>query len=113
MRPHLDCGDVIIDKVYNNSIQRRLESLQYKASSIITGAIKGSSTEVYHELGLESLQNRWWFQKLCVFYKIVKEHFPKYLFDLIPSNNNSYQTRNSQILVIPQFNPLNTSVDFI
>ena len=113
MRPHLDCGDVIVDKVYNNSIQRRLESLQYKASSTITGAIKGSSTEVYHELGLESLQNRWWFQKLCIFYKIVKEHSPKYLFDLIPSNNNSYQTRNSQILVIPQFNPLNASVDFI
>ena len=58
VRPHLDYGDVIVDKAYNNSFQQRLESLQYKASSAIAGAIKGSSVEVYHELGLESLQNR-------------------------------------------------------
>ena len=58
VRPHLGYGDVIVDKACNSSIQRRLESLQYKASSVITGAIKGSSTEVYHELGLESFQNR-------------------------------------------------------
>ena len=65
---------------------------------------KGSSTErLYQELGLESLQNRQWFQKLSVFYKIVKEKFPKYLYDLISSKSISYQTRNSQNLVIPQF----------
>ena len=45
VRPHLNCGDVIIDKVYNNFFQQRLESLQYKASLTITGAIKGSSIE--------------------------------------------------------------------
>ena len=27
VRPHLDCGDVIFDKAYNNSFQQRLESL--------------------------------------------------------------------------------------
>ena len=65
---------------------------------------KGSSTErLYQELGLESLQNRQWFKKLSVFYKIVKEKSPKYLYDLISSKNISYQTRNSQNLVIPQF----------
>ena len=98
---HLDHGDVIVDKTYNNSFQQRLESLQYKASSAITSVIEGSCTKVYQRLRLESLQNRWWFQKLCAIYKIVKEHSPKYLFDLIPSNNNSYQTKNSQNLVIP------------
>ena len=57
MRPHLDHGDVIFDKAYNNSFQQRLESLQYKASLAIIGPIKGSSTEkLYQELGLESLQ---------------------------------------------------------
>ena len=45
VRPHLDYGDVIFDKAYNNSLQQRLESLQYKASLVITGANKGSSTE--------------------------------------------------------------------
>ena len=64
VRPHLDYGDVIFDKVYNNSFQQRLESLQYQASL----AIKGRSTEkLYQELELESLQNRIWFCKLCVF----------------------------------------------
>ena len=74
VRPHLDYGDVIFDKTYKNSFQQRVESLQYKTSMTITGAIKGSSTErPYQKLGLESLQNRRWFRKLSVFYKIVKE----------------------------------------
>ena len=59
VRPHLDYGDVIIDKAYNNSFQERLESLQYKTLLAIAGAIKGFSTDrLYQELGLESLQNR-------------------------------------------------------
>ena len=96
VRPLFRYGDVVVDMAYNNFFQQRLESLQYKASLAITGAIKGSSTEkLYQELGLESLQNRRWFRKLCAFYKIVKEQSPKYLLDLIPSNNNSYETRNS------------------
>ena len=88
MKPHLDCGDVIFNKTYNNSFQQTLESLQYKASLAIAGAFKSSSTEkpFYQELGLESPQNRRWFRKLCVFYKIVKKMSAKYLFDLIPSN---------------------------
>ena len=62
MSPHLDYGDIIFDKAYENSFQQTLESLKYKASLAITGAIKGSSTErLYQELGLESLQNRQWF----------------------------------------------------
>ena len=83
VRPHLDYGEVIFDKTCNNSFQQILESLQYKAS--LAGAIKGSFTEkLYQELGLESLRNRRWFRKFCVFYKIAKEQSPKYLFDLIP-----------------------------
>ena len=70
----------------------------------ITGVITGSSTEkLYQELGLEFLQNTRWFRKLYVFYKTVKEQNPKYLFGSIPSNSNSYQTRNSQNLLIYQF----------
>ena len=103
MRPRLDYGDIIFDKASNNSFQQRLQSLHYKASLAIAGTIKGSSNEkLYRRLGLESLQNRRWFGKFCVFCKIVKEQYPKYLFDLIPSNN-SYQTRNSHNLVILQF----------
>ena len=40
-----------------------------------TGAIKCPSIEkFYQEPGLESHQNRRWFRKLCVSYKIVKEN---------------------------------------
>ena len=87
MRLHLDHDDVILDKTYNNSFQQRL--------------VEGSSAEVYQGLGLESLQNRWCFQKLRVISRIVKKTFPK-IFHLIPSNNNSYQTRNGQNLVIAE-----------
>ena len=45
--------------------------------------------------------------KICVLYKIVKEQSQKYSFDLIPSNNNSYQKPNSQNLVISQFKVIN------
>ena len=61
----VDYGDVIFDKAYNNFFQQRLESLQYKVSLAITGAIKDSSTKrFYQELVLESLQNRRRFRKL-------------------------------------------------
>ena len=50
VRPHLDYGDVIFDKTYNNFFQQKLESDQNKASLAI-GATKGSSTEKpYQEL---------------------------------------------------------------
>ena len=52
MRPHMDYGDIIVEKTYTNSFQQRLEFLQYKVSLAIAGAIKGSSTKVYQWLGL-------------------------------------------------------------
>ena len=65
VKPHLDYGDVMFDNAYNKSFQQRLKSLQCKASLALPGAIKGFSIEkLYQELGLESLQNRRWFQKL-------------------------------------------------
>ena len=74
MRPHLDYGHVIFDKVYDNSFQQRLISLQHKSLLAIAGAITGSSSteRFYQELGLESLQNRQWFRKFQYFTKLVK-----------------------------------------
>ena len=43
--------------MFNNSVHRKLESIQYDAALAITGATKGSSREKnYQELGFESLQ---------------------------------------------------------
>ena len=79
VRPHLDYADAIFYKVYNNSFQQRLESLQYKVSLKITGAIKGFSIEkLYQEQELESTWNRQCFRKISVFYEIIKEESQKY-----------------------------------
>ena len=51
----------------------------------ITDAIRGSFREkLYQELDLESLQQRWWYRKLCYFFKPIKSKSPKYLFNNIP-----------------------------
>ena len=71
-----------------------MESIQYNACLAITGAIRGTSREkIYQELGLESLQLRRWYRKLCLFYKVFKNEHPKYLFHLIPLRCTSYATR--------------------
>ena len=95
-RPHLDYGDMIYDQTYNASFHRKLESIQYSACLAITGTIRGTSYEkLNQELGLETLQSRRWFRKLCLFYKIVNNQSPSYLFDYIPSTDRIYNTRNA------------------
>ena len=37
LRPHLDYGDVIYDRAFNESSQNKLESVQYDAALAITG----------------------------------------------------------------------------
>ena len=56
IRPHLDYGDIVYDRAFNESFHKNLESIQYNAAIAITGAIRGtSSEELFQELGLESL----------------------------------------------------------
>ena len=49
---------------------------------------------------MESLQRRRWYRKLCLFYKIFKENKPVYLFNLIPTNNSNYNTRNTDKIAL-------------
>ena len=51
-----------------------------------------SKEKTYQELGLESLQLRRWYRKLCLFYKVFKNEHPKYLFNLIPVRSTPYAT---------------------
>ena len=98
IRPHLDYGDLIYDKAFNESFHAKLESLQYNATLAITGAIRGSSSEkVYEELGLETLKSRRWYRKLSLLYKVLKNESPSYLFNTIPNSTAQRQTRNSGI----------------
>ena len=95
VRPHLDYGDIIYDQPNNESFCNLIEKIQYNAALAITGAIKGTSQhKLYNELGIESLKFRRWFRRLCVFYKIKSTQIPKYLYQLIPSESHTYNTRN-------------------
>ena len=82
---------------------KKLESIQYNACLALTGAIRGSSKEkIYQELGFESLRVRRWYRKLCLFYKVLNNEHPQYLFNLIPVRPTLYPTRNA--LNIPLLN---------
>ena len=97
IRPHLDNGDIVYDRAFNESFHKKFESVQFNAAIVITGAIRGtSSKKLFQELGLESLKSRRWFRKLCLFYKIFHEKSPPCLLQLIPLNNNVCSTRSSQ-----------------
>ena len=101
VRPHLDYGDILYDQAFNNSFHERLESIQYNAALVITGAVRGSSREkLYQELGFESLQQRRWYRKLCLFYKIIKNQSLRYLFELIPTARQAYMTRNKNSVLL-------------
>ena len=47
VRSHLDYGDILYDLACNRSFHDRLEYVQYNASLAITGAIKGTSKEIF------------------------------------------------------------------
>ena len=44
--------------------------------------------------GLELLQDRRWYRKLCAFYKILNGTSQKYLSDTIPSTTRRYASKN-------------------
>ena len=96
IRTHLDYGDVIYDQAYTASFRQKIESVQYNSALATTGAIRGTSKEKrYHELGLESLEKRRWYRKLCFFYKIFRNQSPEYVFNIIPTSARPYNTRNA------------------
>ena len=79
VKPNLNCGDIMFDKPINESFESRIESIQCNPCIAITGVIQGTSMErLYRELGLESLSDRCWFQKLAFFIKLSKV----YLLDI-------------------------------
>ena len=105
VRPHLDYGDIIYDKAFIECFQKKLESIQYNAALAITGAIRGTSREkIYSELGLESLQDRRWYRKLCVFDKILNNMSLKYLSDIIPSTTRRYSSGNANNIPLVRAN---------
>ena len=95
VRPHLDYGDILYHSANTNKLTvedlksssellRKVESIQYNAARIITGAWKGSSmTQLYNNLGWESLNNRRIMRKLCLLHETYYSNFPRYLDNII------------------------------
>ena len=94
IRSQLDYADVIYDQPSNISFTNKLETVQYNAALAITGAIRGTSKEkLYKEIGIEYLSSRRWFKRLCLFYKIIHDKTPSYLYSLIPQSYHPFNTR--------------------
>ena len=96
IRLYLDCTDVTDDKPSNAPFPRRIESVQYNATSAITCGIRGSSAEkLYLELRLEHLHYKRWMISLCLFYKFLSSKVRKHIYDLILPIRNSFKNSNS------------------
>ena len=79
IRQRIEYGDVIWNNCYDCD-SALLDSVQYEASRLVTGAIKGtSSARLYKKLAWESLSSRRKLHILSQFYKIVKNLAPYYL----------------------------------
>ena len=98
LRPLIDYGDIIYNQPQNEPFCDKIESVQYKATLAITGAIQGTSRDkLNQELGLESLKSRRWYKRLCGMYKIMTEKAPNYLINLIPKCDPTIRTINNSI----------------
>ena len=100
VRPNLDYADIIYHKeeeketIFNhdisNPLMNRVESIQYEAARIVSGAWKGTNRDkLYKNLGWEYLNDRRIARKLCIFYETLDTKFPNYLYDTL--NRQNYQ----------------------
>ena len=95
----MEYGDVVWDNCYDCD-SALLDSVQYEAARLVTGAIKGtSSARLYKDLAWESLSSRRKLHIVSQFYKIVKNPAPHYLSELLPklsSERTHYRLRSRE-----------------
>ena len=97
--------EVYLWSCIKESFQNKLEPIQYNATLVITGPIRGFSIErLYYELGIESLKSQRLYRKLCLFFKLKKIKHPFYIFDTIPK---SYQHGLSETITASLYLMLN------
>ena len=84
----VECTDIIYGKSNNMNICNKIECPHYNAALAISGPIRGSSEEIlYQEMGFEYLSSRRWLRKLCLFYEIVVNKSPNYLYNYVSTVN--------------------------
>ena len=97
-RPHIEYGDLVFDNAdlnkpdvftsrnSNDKISTDIESIQYQAARIVSGAWKGSSQQkLYKILGWESMQNRRTMRKLSLLHQTLQTKSPNYLYQTLQS----------------------------
>ena len=103
IRPTIEYGDVIMSNMNEQQIQS-IESVHKRAGMIISGAIRGTSSEtVLGELGWCSISKRREIHKLVLFYKIFHHEAPRYLSEAIPGlvhERTNYNLRNAVTISI-------------
>ena len=84
VRPLMEYADVIWDgcSIADSNL---LESIQYEAARIVTGAIKGTNKKrLLDELCWDDMKTRRLLHKLILLYKIINFNTPSYLRDILP-----------------------------
>ena len=65
---HLGYVHFIHDQACNIYFQNKIESIKYNATLTVSGTKRASTREkLYQEIGLEALQQKRWYRKLCCF----------------------------------------------
>ena len=73
---------------HSTTLFKQIESVQYNACLANTGAVSETFKErLYDESGLESLQRRRLYRKLCYLYKIIVNKSPNYLCKVVRFSN--------------------------
>ena len=76
-RSNLDYVSIVYDKPFSESSKTKIEVIQYRAALVITGEIKGTTSDrLYQEIGLESLADGRRSRKIFFFHKIVNGLLP-------------------------------------
>ena len=95
VRLHLDYGDVIYDQTSNATFSSKVESMQFNAALAITGVNRDSVPEkLYQGLEPEYLHDRRWMRRLCLFYKVLLNKVPKYIYRFILPFRHSLRNPN-------------------
>jgi len=97
IRPNIENSDVVFDNCCHYE-KDDLEKIQIEAARIVSGCTKlVSITELYREVGWETLDTRRRKHKLVLMYKITTNLTPAYLKSIVPDTvgaNNPYPLRN-------------------
>ena len=109
MRPNLDYANVIYHCANDNEVNafepespfpilKQVESVQYGAAKIVSGAWHGTNTDkLYEMLGWESLNKRRIMRKLTMFHETLSliTKSPVYLHNIISKEHHTSRSRFS------------------